>query len=189
MRLQEDISFQSSDHEYSARWLISRPTSTGFGGSSSYVFLSKNRESVIKYYPRTQSDDIASARSQSFYEYWMTRYLLDKGLNYVLPISEYFSLPTGYVVVRPYIKGYQAPSVRRALGLERKIEQVANIYRPDELIQYIKDNSNIVNPERVLNGFSYTDRFGQKRYIWREGDFKKTNNWLRTSKGYILIDP
>lgn len=184
------ITLSSDNQDYHLGWVISQPSFDFGPSSSSYVYLSTDQKFIVKLYDREWDLERSSARSQSFYEFWATQYLRDKGFTFVLPVIDYFRTDKGYVIVRPYEKKVEsAPRyASQSKAWREKQEALIGAYNSIELVQYIKSHSNIRDPVRILNGF-YVIRRNKKIYVWHNGDFRGGHNWILTSRGWRLIDP
>ena len=197
--LDEVISVKLRHGETKLKWILDSPSPSGFGGSSAYVYVSDDGLYVHKFYPI--DEEVSSARAQTFYEYWITKYLRSKGINVLDVLEKPFRgshphiMEKGYWVTKPYITGVTAKEIQllqrnkaRIAGVSKKAinedlrtkkDAVRNHYEHKEIIAYIQENSDIKNPVRILRSYPR----------WTYGDFSKDANWLFTEEAWVLIDP
>lgn len=165
--------------------------------SASTVYLDEKAEYIVKFFPAVPPEGKAyGGQALSFYEYWVTRFLIEKqGRKDVLPVlslsSGEVSKEKGYLIVRPYIIGetvderiakLPVPTYEFTQPIRDQVnqigEEIVHGFKAEELVEFIRKEGHVANPRRILNRFPK----------W-EGLDIKVDDWLFVQKTWILIDP
>ncbi|MCB9092094.1 MAG: hypothetical protein H6620_05995 [Halobacteriovoraceae bacterium] len=128
-----------------------------FGESSSIVYLDKNREFIIKFYPEMQVDKFSIEgisktphRAQANYEYWVTQFYLEGGipippvLYKPITMKHPHSGAKGTWIVKQYVDGIVLKSGGEQIDYDKELSFFRYVYRKNTIFKPSNERLEII---------------------------------------------